>query len=110
MFWYDVGVFTEDQLRAVAAILREVRTSMAAKLRWGERVREELRAAEARGEKVTGYRPDWVVQSRRRVLELLQECAKEFNATYPHDCISVADYQDVLLGVSRALQRVTEKK
>lgn len=97
--------FTDAQLRAVAAILYDVRTSDTIKLRWGREKRDQLRDAEKRGDKLDGYRAEWLKSCRHEVLMALSKSAEDFNEKYPHDRISTQDFIDVLSGTARALVR-----
>lgn len=102
-------MYTDAQLRAAAGILYQVVTSEAVKLRWGAGVRDRLAAAEKRGEKIGGYRVDWLTASRKAVLKTLIAQGAIFNREYPHDRAGTTDFLDVLHGVARDLRRASTK-
>jgi hypothetical protein len=101
---------TDDQIKAAAKILRDVVTSDQAKLQFGVSKRNEIRDAIRRGDKVTGYRVDWLRKTRDRVIETLQQAAKEFNETHKHDRISVTDLHDVLTTTQYAYEIASKKQ
>lgn len=98
-------MYSDAQLRACAAILYQVVTSEAVKLRWGEEVRSRLAAAEKRGEKIGGYRVEFLTASRKAVLRTLVAQADAFNRQFPHDRCSQVDFLDILNGVAKDLRR-----
>jgi len=99
---------TEQDLKRLVALLRTVRTSKEIKLRYGAMQRQEIKEKLNKGEKVTGYRVQWLRESRDRIIKMLGEMAQEFNDKYPHDCISVADLGDVCISVLYYLKKAQE--
>ena len=97
--------FSQAQLRGVAAILYDVVTSETVKLRWGRQVRDRLREAERRGEKISGYRVEWVRATKQALVKTLSAQAAAFNTQYPHDRISTLDFLDALEGTARAFRK-----
>lgn len=87
----------EKTLRNSVAVLRRFVSDKEAKLRFGMRVREQLRLAIQRGEQPQSYRIDWLLKTSDAVFDVMKEHAREFNAEYPHDHISAQDMLDVLL-------------
>lgn len=88
--------YSHEQLETIAASLREVVSSKEIKLAWGSLKREELRRAVADGKQVSGYRAEFIIRTKRAIIEVLEEEAVRFNRTYKHDCISSADLCDVV--------------
>lgn len=96
---------SHEQIRVAAAILYRARTSAEAKLQWGVQKRAENRSREKNGEKVRNYRTDWVLETQRRVCEVLLVQAQALAAAHPHDCVSTLDFEDVL---NRVLNQIRD--
>jgi len=100
---------TEDQVQFMANVLYRVRTDPAIKMQYGRMKRLEIKAALDRGENVSNYRTDWIYDVRSKMIDLLEEEAKRFNETYPHDRISGADLMDVVANLIDLLNRASVK-
>lgn len=46
----------------------------------------------------------WLGETRDKLIEALAEHAKAYNAKYPHDAITIADFIDVAVNVLNALR------
>lgn len=62
----------------------------------GVRMRNAMHEQIARGEKPTGYRPEWLKHSAIKLVQTLQQMASDFDKAHPDDKCSVADLLDVL--------------
>jgi len=96
-----VNVITPEEhdktLRNSVSVLHRFVGDTEGKLRFGLRVREQLRQALLRGEKPDSYRLDWLVSASDAVFAVLGEMARQFNDDNPQDRISRQDLLDVLL-------------
>lgn len=101
--------FTDEQLRATAAILHRIVTDAQVKLQWGAQKREELKVSLAKGENPVTYRSEWMRETKARIVEALLESSNSFNRTYKHDRISVQDMIDVLVYTIGTLAAKTKK-
>lgn len=99
----------EKQIDFACGLLYKFVTSKERRLKLGSEKRAELQKQIAAGEKVTGYRAEWLFGSASRVLDILIDCASEFNISYPEDMISVQDLKDVLATTSAKLDQVKRK-
>lgn len=98
-----------EQTQAVVRILTKARTDQQVKLRFGARKRIQLSKDIKEGTIDTNdYRYQWVKESRNAIIDTLGTSAEQFNAKYPHDCISVNDFIDVLNSVLLQIQAATE--
>jgi len=70
--------------------------------------RELIKAQMERGEIPTGYRVDWLRQSRDAVIQKVMEQAQQFNMQYRHDHISVQDMMDVISSVQLKFDNAIE--
>jgi hypothetical protein len=96
-----------DTIKGIAKLLYGVRTDEQVKLRYGARVREHLKAKLKGGEKVSGYRAEWLLSSRKEVVLFLGSLADHFNQEHPHDRASVADLTDICAAVMQFFKKGT---
>jgi hypothetical protein len=89
---------TSEQIQTAVSVIYRARTDEQVKLRFGTRQRSrmlELMSAKDESYKDM-YRYRWLKESRNKLVEYLsKELATEFNRTYKHDAISIADLIDV---------------
>lgn len=90
----EKAVVTE-RLRLKRGLMR--RAQMAEALGRGE-------TPPGRGETPPGPRMDWLLEMRGRIIDVLQQGAKEFNEANPDDLISVVDMGDVLTNALHAIK------
>jgi hypothetical protein len=103
-------MFTQAQLRKTSEILYHTVTSKDVKLRYGLSKRAEIMAALKRGEKVGGYRVQFILRARNAIVDTLMEVGQEFNTANPHDLVSLQDFGDVLTTTLKQLHTVADKK
>ena len=106
----DTTKLTRQQLQALADYLLHITTDPGVKLRWGSRLREEIRLQLQKGQMPTGYRVDWLRNTRAALVETLQREAQAFNEKYRHDCISVSDLADALSTALHQLKTASERE
>lgn len=103
-----------EQIRAAASVLYEVVTNSALKLKWGGMKREELRRILESGGNPSGYRVEWLRETRKQLIDTLTAAAHYFNSRYAHDRISAADMTDALQSTlhqfTEAIKRVNSRK
>lgn len=97
----------EDEIKKVQEILTLVHTQKRSRLMNGALRRRDISEAVERGETPTGYRVNWLSESSRKVLLLLQEISAEFNDKYKDDAVSVNDLIDIVAYVMAALTEKT---
>lgn len=76
----------------------------------GAQLRDEMHEAVERGERPTGYRPDWVRQSAIRIVRELQHIGFDFNDNHQNDQCSVGDLIDILTTALSHLQKKADGK
>lgn len=89
----------------ISAVLYRITTDNSKSLERGLKDRERIAKSIGRGEDPVGHRVDFLRDAAHKVNELLLECAKEFNARYPADRISVPDLGDVLVTLLASYQK-----
>ena len=62
----------------------------------GAILRQAMHDTLARGEEPKGYRPDWITEQSRGLVNFLVDAGEKFNLEHPDDQISVSDLLDVL--------------
>jgi hypothetical protein len=99
-----------DTIRAqkTNAIFTQIASNTHERVEHGKHLREEMRQTLARGERVTGYRADWIDSTAHRVADVLGQAALEFNETNVDDMISGEDLGDVLATVMHRLKTVSD--
>jgi len=100
---------SDPQLQAIADYLLQVVTDPGVKLRWGARLREEIRQQLSKGQTPTGYRVNWLRETGMELIDTLQRQAQTFNDRYRHDRISVSDMCDALTTTLAQLKAASEK-
>jgi len=78
-------------------ILIKFVSDVEAKVRYGLRQRQLYHEAVERGEEPKNYRSDFLNKMANDAIGWLAERAREFNATYPQDRLSIEDFKDVLI-------------
>ncbi len=96
-------------LRNSIAVLHRFVADKDSKIRFGIRVREQLRLALQRGEQPVSYRLDWLIEASDAVFACMREKAREFNENYPQDHISAQDLLDVLLTSVNRLKKQAQQ-
>jgi hypothetical protein len=99
----------DDRAKFASGILYAFATSKDSRLRYGAGKRKEMQAALDSGQKVSGYRAEWILRSVEDVLRVLIKSADRFNSTYFHDYISVDDMRDVLVSTINRLDKTSSK-
>ena len=95
----------DDQtLIAANRIFLRFATDIDAKIRYGQRQRQTLKEALARGETPKGYRVDFINRTARDLFKFLADRALEFNIAYPQDRMNTDDFADILLTAMKLLQ------
>lgn len=93
--------------------IKEVFTTLVSKnntdLATGVQRREDMLASLKRGEQPQGYRAEWIRESARRLIDELEQIAKDFNAKHPNDRCSAQDLMDVLATTMAWFKKATSK-
>lgn len=97
MHW-AVGIFSK------LAISKEKR------LLYGATQRQKMKEALAKGDKVEGYRAEWILGTMQEVIRTMSVQAEKFNTTYYHDMISVNDFVDVLTSAINKINQIKDDK
>lgn len=98
----------QEQIEFAQAVLTKFVTVNAKRLRHGYRLRKQMHDAIERGEDPGDYRALWVKDGASRVIDLLQELAREFNAAHDDDRASAHDLADVLSTAMGVLKESVE--
>lgn len=85
-------------------------SSTDSRLMTGLMARQKMREQLDRGESPTGYRAEWLKTTAKRVIVGLAAAAKEFNAEYTNDMISIHDLADVLSTALAMLHRAADEE
>lgn len=67
--------------------------------------RDRMHAAIKRGEKPVGYRPEWIKASAIKLVDVLAEMAKAFDAEHPTDKATNGDLLDILSTTAALFRR-----
>lgn len=71
--------------------------------------RKELSEQIKRGEEPTGERAEWIRASAHRLVNELEQIAKDFNEEYPDQRCSAQDLMDVLATTTAWFKKATSK-
>lgn len=104
--------YSRLELEWAARVFLTLVTDTKAKLEHGAKLRQEMVEAFNKGQKPTGYRPQWIVQSARELVAHMATVAEKFNSDHPADQASALDLMDILLTAVNLLktQREAPKK
>lgn len=100
---------TDEQLKTAAGILHRVVTDNGAKLQYGSMKRSEIKAQLRKNQKVSGYRVEWLRNTRDEIIKVMEKAALDFNNANRHDRISVTDMNDALTTTQYALEVYSKK-
>ena len=87
---------TQEEIEISAHILSTYIQDQVTRLVYGINARRALVKKAKAGEKLTGYRIDWIRLVSKRLVEQLRVEIASFGAAYPWDKISRMDIADVL--------------
>lgn len=79
-------------------------TDRSARLDRGYRLRALMHEAIQAGKQPSGYRPDWIAASAKRVIAELSKMAEEFDKTHLDDKASAHDLLDIIATAQQALK------
>ena len=88
-----------------ARVLFTLVTDSRSRLEYGAKLREQMMKDINAGKLATGYRPEWIRASSRRVIVLLNGIAGEFNDEYGSDQASLNDLLDIMATAVHMIQR-----
>lgn len=98
-----------EKARYAREVFLRLSLSTKERLEHGLRLREKMGEQLARGEKPTGYRPEWLRLTALRIIRELHEAGKEFNEEHPDDLISTHDLYDVLASAIGMLKKASSR-
>jgi hypothetical protein len=96
---------TTQEAKFVADIYSSLLKNSKTRLLRGLKLRQEMHDAIERGERPTGYRPDFIRAGTVKLIKMLDELAGEFNRAHPEDQCSGSDLLDVLASTNGLLKR-----
>jgi|SRR5882757_7674532 len=97
--------YTDEELYEAIAIVKNVVNSEEIKLEFGRQQREIIKRKLKNGEKVSGYRVEWLQDTVGDIAGCLAESADRFNTQNPHDKISLSDLVDALATAMHRFQK-----
>lgn len=101
----------EENVKEFAAkVFYNFVTSKDKRLQYGIKERARMKDAIKKGEKVSGYRPEWIIETANAVISTLITSSERFNNTHFNDLVSVDDLVDVLNTASHKLTNMGKKK
>lgn len=100
----------EKRCRYATDVLYKFVTSTESRLKYGATKRQEMHKSLQAGQKIEGYRADWIMKSMEELMKTLVKSAERFNNTYFHDMISIEDMKDVFTTALNKLNKINKKK
>ena len=88
-----------ERCKFATTVFYKLVTNKEARLKYGAEQRQKMQEALKAGQKIGGYRADWILETMDDIMETLIEASERFNNTHYNDLISVADLKDVLTSV-----------
>lgn len=85
-----------ERCRYATEVLHKLVTNKESRLKYGAEQREKMQSALKAGQKVKGYRAEWIIDTMDEVIGVLIKASERFNNTYFNDMISTTDLKDVL--------------
>jgi hypothetical protein len=89
----------KQQINYLAKTLKSVITSKDIKLAWGSHQREQIKRALKAGKQISGYRAEWLIETKRKLATTLNDALRQFNQANKHDMISTNDLEDVVMNL-----------
>lgn len=86
----------EERCKFAANIFYVFATSKESRLKYGATKRLEMKKALKNGQKVQGYRAEWILKTVDDIIKTLIKASEKFNNTHFNDMISTDDLKDVL--------------
>jgi hypothetical protein len=87
---------TPQEIQQMSDIYVSLLNNRDTRLLRGAKLRQEMHEALSRGEKPTGYRPDWVRSAAFKLIQEVQRIGLEFNERRTDDQCSLGDLIDIL--------------
>lgn len=98
------------KMRFAVNIFAKLSISKEKRLLYGATQRQKMKKHLERGEKVEGYRAEWILGTMQEVIKAMSIQADKFNHTYYHDMISADDLQDVLTSAINKIKQFKDNK